>query len=83
LDLLKRLCAEAGRDYSAIEKTAPFGFDVGENGAKSGELVGQLRWLAGMGIETVLGWVVGMEHIRPMGREVIPVAAELRSAATR
>jgi F420-dependent oxidoreductase-like protein len=80
LDLLKRLCDEANRDYSAIEKTAPFAFDVGDNGSKVGELVGQLRWLAGMGIETVFGWVVGIDRITPieiMGREVIPAAAEL------
>ena len=83
LDLLKRLCDEAGRDYDAIEKTAPFGFDVGEDGAKADEVVGQLRWLAGLGIETVIGWVVGVDRITPvqvMGREVIPAAAELRPA---
>ena len=75
LDLLRRLCEEEGRDYDAIEKTAPFGFDVGENGAKAGEVMDQLRWLAGMGIETVLGWVVGVDRITPieiMAREVIP-----------
>jgi alkanesulfonate monooxygenase SsuD/methylene tetrahydromethanopterin reductase-like flavin-dependent oxidoreductase (luciferase family) len=80
LDLLRRLCEREGRDYEAIEKTAPFGFDVGAGGAKVGELLGQLRWLAGLGIETVLGWVVGMDRITPlevMGREVIPAVAEL------
>jgi F420-dependent oxidoreductase-like protein len=80
LELLKRLCDEAGRDYDAIEKTAPFGFDVGERGEKAGELIGQLEWLADMGIETVLGWVVGVDRITPleiMGREVIPAVAEL------
>jgi F420-dependent oxidoreductase-like protein len=80
LELLKRLCDEAGRDYAAIERTVPFAFDVGESGGKVPELLGQLRWLAGMGAQTVLGWVVGMERIAPlevMGREVIPAAAEL------
>lgn len=80
LDVLRRLCDEAGRDYDAIEKTAPFGFDVGEHGEKVGELLGQLQWLAGMGIETVYGWVVGVDRITPleiMGREVIPVVSEL------
>jgi F420-dependent oxidoreductase-like protein len=83
LDLLRRLCDEAGRDYDAIEKTAPFGFDVGEDGSKAGEVVEQLRWLSGMGIETVIGWVVGVDRITPlevMAREVIPAAAELRPA---
>jgi len=77
---LRGLCEREGRDYAAIEKTAPFGFDVGPDGAKCGELLGQLRWLAGMGIETVYGWVIGVDRITPleiMGREVIPAAAEL------
>lgn len=81
LDLLRRLCDEAGRDYDTIEKTVPYGFDVGEDGSKAGEVVEQLRWLAGLGIETVIGWVVGVDRIRPievMAREVIPAAAELR-----
>jgi F420-dependent oxidoreductase-like protein len=80
LDLLHRLCDEAGRDFDAIEKTAPFGFDVGEDGSKAGEVVEKLRWLAGMGVETVLGWVVGVDRITPievMGREVIPEVADL------
>ena len=69
-----------GGDYGAIEKTVPFFFDVGQDGSKAGELVGQLRGLAGQGAETVLGWVVGQERITPievMGREVIPAAADL------
>jgi hypothetical protein len=77
---LQRLCEEAGTDYDRIEKTAPFGFDVGERGEKVGELVEKLEWLGGMAIETVIGWVVGVERIRPIeitGREVIPAVAEL------
>jgi alkanesulfonate monooxygenase SsuD/methylene tetrahydromethanopterin reductase-like flavin-dependent oxidoreductase (luciferase family) len=42
LELLKRLCDESGRDYGAIEKTAPFGFDVGPDGSRVPELLGQL-----------------------------------------
>src|SRR5881409_1583082 len=61
LDLLRRLCAEAGRDYDAIEKTAPDLFDVGADGSKVAELLGRLRWLSDMGIETVFGWVVGVD----------------------
>jgi alkanesulfonate monooxygenase SsuD/methylene tetrahydromethanopterin reductase-like flavin-dependent oxidoreductase (luciferase family) len=86
LDLLRRLCELEGRDYDAIEKTAPFSFDVGEDGSKVGELVGKLRWLAGMGIETVFGWVVGVDRIKPiemMGREVIPAVASSTSASGR
>jgi alkanesulfonate monooxygenase SsuD/methylene tetrahydromethanopterin reductase-like flavin-dependent oxidoreductase (luciferase family) len=84
LDLLRRLCDREGRDYAAIEKTAPFLFDVGDDGSRVGELMEKLRWLAGMGIETVFGFVVGIDRIRPleiMGREVIPAAAELPASA--
>lgn len=80
LDLLKRLCEREGRDYDSIEKTVPFGFDVGDDGSKVDELIGQLRWLAGLGIETVFGWVVGVDRTEPldvMGREVIPAVADL------
>jgi F420-dependent oxidoreductase-like protein len=80
LDVLKRLCDEAGRDYDSIEKTAPFAFDVGDDGSKVPELMERLRWLASCGIETVSGWVVGVDRIKPieiMAREVIPAAAEL------
>jgi alkanesulfonate monooxygenase SsuD/methylene tetrahydromethanopterin reductase-like flavin-dependent oxidoreductase (luciferase family) len=83
LELLRRLCEQEGRDYEAIEKTVPFGFDVGTDGSKAGEVVDKLRWLAGMGIQSVFGWVVGVDRITPlevMGREVIPLAAELRAA---
>ena len=80
LELLRRLCDEVGRDYDAIEKTAPFGFDVGQDGSRAGEVVDKLRWLAGMGIQSVFGWVVGVDRITPlevMAREVIPAVAEL------
>jgi F420-dependent oxidoreductase-like protein len=85
LELLQRLCESEGRDYGAIEKTVPFGFDVGPDGAKVPELLDRLRWLAGMGIETVFGWVIGVDQIAPleiMGREVIPAAAEFDSGTT-
>jgi len=80
LDVLCRLCEQEGRAFDAIGKTAPFGFDVGENREKLDELMGQLRWLAGMGVETVLGWFVGVDRITPldiMARWVIPAAAVL------
>lgn len=63
-----------------IEKTCAFGFDVGEGGEKTDELIGHLRWLAGMGVETVIGMVSGVDRIRPLetiGREVVPAIANL------
>jgi F420-dependent oxidoreductase-like protein len=80
LEVLRRHCENAGRDYEEIEKTCAFAFDVGERGEKVGDLIGRLRWLSGMGIETVIGFVPGVERITPLGvigREVIPAVADL------
>jgi F420-dependent oxidoreductase-like protein len=80
LDVLRGHCEEAGRDYDQIEKTCAFGFDVGERGEKVGELIEQLRWLSGMGVETVIGVVPDVYRITPLeviGREVIPAVANL------
>ena len=47
--------------------------------AKINELIGRLRWLAGMGINTVYGAVPHIEGIAPLeviGREVIPAVAD-------
>jgi F420-dependent oxidoreductase-like protein len=80
LDVLRRHCEAESRDYDSIEKTCAFAFDVGERGEKVGEVIGGLRWLAGMGIETVIGFVPGVDRIAPLeviGREVIPAGADL------
>jgi len=80
LDVLRRHCETEGRDYTSIEKTCVFAFDVGPNGSRVDELLGQLRWLASMGIQTVIGRVTDVERIEPlevMGRDVIPAVADL------
>jgi F420-dependent oxidoreductase-like protein len=80
LATLRRYCDEEGRDYNAIEKTCPFAFDVGEHGEKSDELLGQLRWLASMGIQTVIGMAPRIHQIKPLellGQKVVPAVADL------
>lgn len=84
LEVLRAHCEAVGRDYNQIEKTAIFQFDVGERGGKVDDLVGQLHWLAGMGIETVIGSVKDVWRIEPLeiiGESVIPAVAELRATA--
>jgi F420-dependent oxidoreductase-like protein len=79
LDALRRHCDKIGRDYDEIEKTCAFLFDVGPRGEKTGQLIGQLRGLSEMGIESVIGRVVDGDQITPieiMGRDVIPTVAE-------
>ncbi|HEX9133281.1 MAG TPA: LLM class F420-dependent oxidoreductase [Ktedonobacteraceae bacterium] len=80
LEVLRQHCETEGRDYDAIEKTCMFAFDVGEHGSRVGELIGQLRWLASMGIQTVLGVIPHVYQITPLeiiGREIIPAVADL------
>jgi F420-dependent oxidoreductase-like protein len=79
LDVLRKHCQEESRDYEQIEKTCAFALDVGERGETAGELIEQLRWLSGMGIETVIGVVPQVYRITPLeiiGREVIPAIAD-------
>ncbi len=80
LEVLRRHCEAEGREYDSIEKTCMFVFDVGEDGSKVSELLGQLRWLAGMGIQTVLGVIPQVYRITPLeiiGGKALPAVADL------
>jgi F420-dependent oxidoreductase-like protein len=82
LEVLSQHCESEGRDYDLIEKTCMFAFDVDEDGSKVDDLLGQLRWLASMGMQTVLGVVPHVDRITPLqviGHEVLPVVADLLS----
>ena len=81
LDVLKRHCEAEGRDYGEIEKTCLFTLDVGERGVNTGKLISRLRWLASMGVQTVVGSVPAIETLRPLeiiSRELIPAVADLQ-----
>ena len=80
LDVLRAHCRALGRNFDEIEKTAMFNFDVGANGEKVNQVIGGLRWLAGMGIQTVIGGVPRIDRITPLeiiGEKLIPAAANL------
>jgi alkanesulfonate monooxygenase SsuD/methylene tetrahydromethanopterin reductase-like flavin-dependent oxidoreductase (luciferase family) len=80
LDRLRSLCVAEGRDYDAMLKTCPWRFEVGERGEKAPALIEQLRGFAEMGIDMVIGRVLGDYRITPielMGQEVLPAVAEL------
>ena len=84
LEVLREHCLAEGRNYDEIEKTAMFHLDVGENGEKVGQVIGGLRWLAGMGIQTVIGGVSRVDRIKPLeiiAEKVIPAVADLEPAA--
>jgi F420-dependent oxidoreductase-like protein len=79
LDVLRRHCDTAGTDFDRIERTCVFAFAPGKDDA---ELIDRLRWLAGMGIDTVIGRIDGIEARTPvelLARHVLPAAAELAS----
>lgn len=80
LEVLREHCDREGRDYAEIEKTVILPFDVGANGENVGEIVDRLGRLADLGIESVIGAVIGVSEITPLeiiGAEVIPAVAPL------
>jgi F420-dependent oxidoreductase-like protein len=78
LDILREHCAEVGRDFDTIYRTAYLPLRVGGDGAGVDELLAQLRELADLGFQAVLGSVPDVQTLRPLevlGSQVIPVAA--------
>ena len=74
-DVLRQHCEAIGRDPDEIERTVMTRMDVGEDGSKSDELVERLGKLAEVGVQSVYGYLVGVDKIAPlevMGRDVIP-----------
>jgi len=85
LDVLRRACDAAGTDFARIERTCAYAFPAGDaDAAATGELVEQLRGLAALGIETVIGRVDGDDPrpgIEHLGRHVVPAVADLEVSA--
>ncbi len=80
LDVLRRHCEAAGTDPDRIEVTVGYAFTADDGGPATRELLDQLRWLAGLGVDTVIGRVEGLERRTPieqLARHVVPAAAEL------
>ncbi len=80
LDVLRAHCEREGRDYHEIEKTVMFPLDVGERGERVEATLQALRDLASLGIQAAHGVVPRVWQLTPLeliGREIVPVAAEL------
>lgn len=78
LDILRAHCADVGRDYDEIEKTAMVSLDTGEGGANIDALLGQLKELADLGIHEAHGWVPRVSEpgrLELVGREIVAPAA--------
>ena len=83
LDILREHCQAVGRNYDEIEKTSLFTFDLGDNGENLGKVIGGLKWLASMGIQTVIGHVPKMyetKRLELIGEKLIPAVADLEAA---
>ena len=86
LDILREHCQAVGRNYDDIEKTSLFTFDLGDNGENLGKVIGGLKWLASMGIQTVIGHVPKMyetKRLEAIGEKLIPAVADLEPATAR
>jgi F420-dependent oxidoreductase-like protein len=55
LDVLRQHCANEGRDYNEIEKTAQTRYDLGENGENVNQVIEQLHQIAELGFAQVHG----------------------------
>ncbi|MFI5936590.1 LLM class F420-dependent oxidoreductase [Actinoplanes sp. NPDC051494] len=81
LDVLREHCANEGRDYDAIEKTATMSsLDPGEKGEKVDEIIANLTRLGGLGFTAVLGMIPGiadLNRIEILRTEVIPAVEAL------
>ena len=84
LDVLRRACDAAGTDYARIERTCAYAFPAGGGAATAtADLIGQLRGLAALGVQTVIGRVDGDDPrpgIENLGRHVVPAVADLEVA---
>lgn len=78
LGVLRAHCADVGRDYDEIEKTAMLPLDPGANGEKVDGLLAEIRGLAEHGVAHVHGWVpevASSRRLELIGERVVPEAA--------
>ena len=78
--LLKELCAEEGRDYDAIERTAGTPLDLGKKGENVGEAVEKIGGLAEAGVQSLVVGLRGvgeLEALEIAGRDLIPQIKDL------
>jgi F420-dependent oxidoreductase-like protein len=80
LSVLREHCDREGRAYNDIEKTVLLVMNVGPEGERSAGLVEQASQFADIGVDTIIGAVIGCENLKPLeviGRDVIPQIAGL------
>jgi F420-dependent oxidoreductase-like protein len=64
LDVLREHCANEGRDYDEIEKTAQTRFNLGENGANVNQTIENLHAISELGFTVAHGSLIGVSKDR-------------------
>ena len=80
LDILKGRCAEIGRDYAEIEKTALATVYLASGKQSVKDVLEECRTFAGLGIQQLIYNMPNVHELTPLqvfGREIIPAVAEL------
>ncbi len=75
LDVLRQHCADVGRDYDEIEKTAQVRFDLGENGENVTATIENLHALAELGFTVAHGSLLRVSRARQLDmfiEQVVP-----------
>ncbi|HEY2674834.1 MAG TPA: LLM class F420-dependent oxidoreductase [Rugosimonospora sp.] len=75
LDVLREHCANLGRDYDSVEKTATTPFELTKDGENAGKVLESLRELHDLGITTAIGSLRGPdgpELVAAYGEHIIP-----------
>jgi F420-dependent oxidoreductase-like protein len=77
LDVLRRHCADEGRDYAEIEKTAQLRYDLGANGENVNSTIETLHQVAELGFAQAHGTLINVSQPRQLdllAEKVIPAA---------
>jgi F420-dependent oxidoreductase-like protein len=80
LDVLKQHCDAVGRNYDDIQKTLLYNFDPGDNGERAGQIIDDLRGLAGLGFTVAHGAlrnVYDTRRFEVFQKEIIPAVEAL------
>src|SRR5215475_8088701 len=79
LDVLRQHCANEGRDYDEIEKTAQTRYDLGENGENVNKTIEHLHQVAELGFAQVHGTMLRVSkpgQLDLLAEQVIPAVAK-------
>jgi F420-dependent oxidoreductase-like protein len=79
LDVLRQHCANEGRDYNEIEKTAQTRYDLGENGENVNQVIEHLHRVAELGFSQVHGSLLRVSkpgQLDLLAERVIPAVAK-------